>query len=92
MLIDGRRQPSVEGVPQGGPLSPVLSNVVLDELDWELHRRGHAPPELVLIDAQIPRPPLRQLAAQLGLRLQHWLARRGREIHGLATGAAATAG
>ena len=30
-----------EGVPQGGPLSPLLSNVVLDELDWELTRRGH---------------------------------------------------
>jgi RNA-directed DNA polymerase len=30
-----------EGVPQGGPLSPLLSNVVLDELDWELARRGH---------------------------------------------------
>jgi len=29
------------GVPPGGPLSPVLSNVVLDELDWELERRGH---------------------------------------------------
>jgi RNA-directed DNA polymerase len=30
-----------EGTPQGGPLSPLLSNIVLDELDWELTRRGH---------------------------------------------------
>jgi RNA-directed DNA polymerase len=30
-----------EGTPQGGPLSPLLSNIVLDELDWELSRRGH---------------------------------------------------
>lgn len=30
-----------EGTPQGGPLSPLLSNIVLDELDWELARRGH---------------------------------------------------
>jgi hypothetical protein len=29
------------GVPQGGPLSPLLSNVMLNELDWELNRRGH---------------------------------------------------
>jgi len=30
-----------EGTPQGGPLSPLLSNIVLDELDQELERRGH---------------------------------------------------
>lgn len=30
-----------EGTPQGGPLSPLLSNIVLSELDWELDRRGH---------------------------------------------------
>jgi len=29
------------GVPQGGPLSPLLSNIMLNELDWELNRRGH---------------------------------------------------
>ena len=30
-----------EGVPQGGPLSPLLGNILLNELDWELERRGH---------------------------------------------------
>ena len=34
-------EPTRMGVPQGGPLSPVLANVVLDELDWELDRRDH---------------------------------------------------
>jgi len=32
---------TVEGTPQGGPLSPLLSNIVLDELDKELEKRGH---------------------------------------------------
>src|SRR5262245_7442419 len=32
---------TVEGVPQGGPLSPLLSNLILDRLDRELERRGH---------------------------------------------------
>jgi RNA-directed DNA polymerase len=35
----GRR---TEGTPQGGPLSPLLSNILLDDLDKELERRGHA--------------------------------------------------
>ncbi len=39
--VEGRVVPTHLGVPQGGPLSPVLANVVLDELDWELDRRGH---------------------------------------------------
>lgn len=39
VMSDGVRIPTQEGTPQGGPLSPLLSNVVLDELDWELERR-----------------------------------------------------
>ena len=39
--VGTRIEPTTMGVPQGGPLSPVLANVVLDELDWELDRRGH---------------------------------------------------
>src|SRR3954447_11548388 len=41
VLENGLVSPSVEGAPQGGPLSPLLSNLVLDELDRELERRGH---------------------------------------------------
>jgi group II intron reverse transcriptase/maturase len=40
VLPDGTRITTEEGTPQGGPLSPLLSNIVLDELDWELARRG----------------------------------------------------
>ncbi len=40
VLPDGTRVVTEEGTPQGGPLSPLLSNIVLDELDWELNRRG----------------------------------------------------
>ena len=41
VMPDGVVVSNEEGVPQGGPLSPLLSNVVLDELDTELARRGH---------------------------------------------------
>ena len=39
--VAGQTQATIQGVPQGGPLSPVLANVVLDELDWALERQGH---------------------------------------------------
>ena len=41
VMPDGVVVSTEEGVPQGGPLSPLLSNIVLDELDAELERRGH---------------------------------------------------
>src|SRR6202012_291630 len=41
VLEDGLVRPVDEGTPQGGPLSPFLSNIVLDDLDKELARRGH---------------------------------------------------
>ena len=39
--VDGAIRPTTEGVPQGGPLSPVLTNILLDDLDKELESRGH---------------------------------------------------
>jgi RNA-directed DNA polymerase len=41
VMEDGLVHPTDEGTPQGGPLSPLLSNIVLDDLDKELSRRGH---------------------------------------------------
>ena len=41
VMEGGLVSPTEEGTPQGGPLSPLLSNIVLDELDRELERRGH---------------------------------------------------
>jgi group II intron reverse transcriptase/maturase len=41
VLPDGVQVATEEGLPQGGPLSPLLSNIVLSELDGELDRRGH---------------------------------------------------
>src|SRR5712692_6838700 len=40
-LADGLVRPTEEGTPQGGPLSPLLSNLMLDVLDKELEKRGH---------------------------------------------------
>ena len=41
VLEDGLVDPTEEGTPQGGPLSPPLSNLILDALDKELEKRGH---------------------------------------------------
>lgn len=41
VMVDGVKRPTDAGVPQGGPLSPLLSNIMLDDCDKELERRGH---------------------------------------------------
>jgi RNA-directed DNA polymerase len=41
VVVNGRLNETSNGVPQGGPLSPLLSNILLDDLDKELERRGH---------------------------------------------------
>lgn len=40
VMVDGKVQPTVRGVPQGGVISPLLANVVLNRLDWFLHGKG----------------------------------------------------
>jgi RNA-directed DNA polymerase len=42
VMVDGLATARTEGTPQGSPLSPLLSNIMLDDLDKELERRGHA--------------------------------------------------
>ena len=42
VLIGGLVEPNRQGTPQGGPLSPLLSNILLDDLDKDLEKRGHA--------------------------------------------------
>jgi RNA-directed DNA polymerase len=41
IMSDGVLMERIQGTPQGGPLSPLLANVLLDEVDQELQQRGH---------------------------------------------------
>jgi RNA-directed DNA polymerase len=40
VMVDGVLQPTTEGTPQGGPASPLLANILLDDLDKELEKRS----------------------------------------------------
>ena len=41
VVVDGRKQPTEQGTPQGGVVSPLLSNILLTPFDWEMRRRGY---------------------------------------------------
>jgi group II intron reverse transcriptase/maturase len=40
VMVDGKREPTIKGTPQGGVISPLLANIVLNYLDWQLASRG----------------------------------------------------
>jgi RNA-directed DNA polymerase len=66
VVIDGRWQDTPKGIPQGGPLSPLLANILLDDLDKELEQRGHrfvryADDFIILVKS--PRAGLRVMAS-----------------------------
>lgn len=71
ILIEGQTQASTKGVPQGGPLSPILSNIVLNQLDWELDQRAlrfvrYADDAMVFVKS-------RQAGARVMTNLQHFV-------------------
>jgi len=73
VMVNGRLQETRLGVPQGGPLSPLLANVLLDDLDKELEKRGHrfaryADDFIVLVKS-------RQAGERVMQRLQRFLER-----------------
>jgi RNA-directed DNA polymerase len=57
VMEDGLVSPVDEGTPQGGPLSPLLSNLVLDDLDKELTQRGHRFCRYRRLQYLCPQPP-----------------------------------
>jgi len=79
LLEGGLMNQRIKGTPQGGPLSPLLSNIVLDELDKELERRGHsfvryADDVIVLVGSQrsaerVQRSLIKYLEGDLKLRV-----------------------
>jgi RNA-directed DNA polymerase len=74
VMVNGRLQATRKGVPQGGPLSPLLANILLDDLDKELERRGHrfvryADDFIILVKSQ-------RAGERVMLSVQHFLERK----------------
>ena len=76
VMVGETFQPSELGTPQGGPLSPLMANILLDDLDRELERRGHrfaryADDLIILVRSQRAGQRVkRKLTTYLGRRLK----------------------
>jgi RNA-directed DNA polymerase len=74
VMVKGRLQKTTKGVPQGGPLSPLLANILLDDLDKELEKRAHrfvryADDFVILVKSQ-------SAAERVKASIQHFLQRK----------------
>ena len=82
-MVEGILQSSPEGTPQGGPLSPLLANILLDDLDKKLERRGlpfvrYADDFMIFTKTRRAAEPCFALAKQMRLfeNLDQWIRRR----------------
>jgi RNA-directed DNA polymerase len=74
VMVNGRVQNTTTGVPQGGPLSPLLANILLDDLDKELEKRSHrfiryADDFVIVVKSQ-------SAAERVKARIEHFLERK----------------
>jgi RNA-directed DNA polymerase len=81
LTLEGRVEPTAEGTPPGGPLSPLLANLRLDELDTEREKRGHRfarEADEANLDVR-SRPAGERVMARVRRCLEHTLRRTGHE-------------
>ena len=74
-------QPTEKGTPQGAVVSPLLSNIYLNELDWEINRRGEGCEMIRYADDFVVLSHSQEEAEQALERIRVWMAKRKLELH-----------